>query len=200
MSVIVERASGTVRKRQIKKATLDIIYNEGLKNLSTRNLAQHIHLSEGAIFRHFHSKSDIILSIMADVKNDLLVELQHIANKKTSPEKRLQEFICYHMKYLQENKGVTILLFTEAAYQNNDLLKKQLNEFFRLIKQYFGKIIHDGIAQKMWNCALSVDSLATLYMGIPITLNIELNLNPEIFTYKNFCGQMLVLIKRALVN
>ena len=101
---------------------------------------------------------------------------------------------------LKENKGVTILLFTEAAYQNNDLLKKQLNEFFRLIKQHFGKIIHDGIAQKIWNCALSVDSLATLYMGIPITLNIELNLNPEVFTYKNFCGQMLVLIKRALVN
>ncbi len=200
MSEIVERASGTVRKRQIKKATLDIIYNEGLKNLSTRNLAQHIHLSEGAIFRHFHSKNEIILSIMEDVKNDLLVELQHIANKKTLPEKRLEEFTCYHVKYLKNNKGVTILLFTEAAYQNNDLLKKQLNEFFRLIKQYFGKIIHDGIAQKMWNCALSVDSLATLYMGIPITLNIELNLNPEVFTYKNFCGQMLVLIKRALVN
>jgi len=200
MSEIVERASGTVRKRQIKKATLDIIYNEGLKNLSTRNLAQHIHLSEGAIFRHFHSKNEIILSIMEDVKNDLLVELQHIANKKTLPEKRLEEFTCYHIKYLKNNKGVTILLFTEAAYQNNDLLKKQLNEFFRLIKQYFGKIIHDGIAQKMWNCALSVDSLATLYMGIPITLNIELNLNPEVFTYKNFCGQMLVLIKRALVN
>ncbi|HDO27684.1 MAG TPA: TetR/AcrR family transcriptional regulator [Bacteroidetes bacterium] len=135
MSVIVERASGPVRKKQIKKATLDIIYNEGLKNLSTRNLEQHVHLSEGAIFRHFHSKSEIILSIMEDVKNDLLVELQHIANKKTSPERRLQEFICYHVKYLKENKGVTILLFTEAAYQNNDLLKKQLNEFFRLIKR-----------------------------------------------------------------
>lgn len=200
MTEIIERAPGSVRRRQIKKATLDIIYEDGLKKFSTKNLAQHIHMSEGAVFRHFHTKNDIILAIMEDVKNDLLQPLQQIARKNTSPEKRLEEFMCFHITYLKKNKGVTILLFSEATYENDNLLKKQLDKFFRMIKQYFGKIIHDGIALGKWNSSLSVDSLASLYIGIPITLSIELSLNPEIFTYKNFCGQMLNLMLRLLKN
>ncbi len=199
MDVIVHRASGTVRKKQIKKATLEIISEEGLKKLSTKNLAGHVHLSEGAIFRHFHSKNDIILSIFADVKEDLLKSLRNIAEKQTPPEKRLQEFMSFHINYLKVNNGVTILLFTEAAYQNNELLKIQLNEFFWLIKQYFGKIIHDGIAVGLWDSALSVDNISSLYVGIPITMNIEMNLVPETFSYDNFCSQMFMLILRLLV-
>ncbi len=199
MKTVVERASGTVRKKQIKKATLEIISGEGFKNLSTKNLASHVHLSEGAIFRHFHSKNDIILSIFSDVKDDLLKSLQKIAEKQTPPQKRLEEFMRFHIKYLKLNNGVTILLFTEAAYQNNNLLKKQLNQFFWLIKQYFGKIIHDGIALGIWNSTLSVDTISSLYIGIPITMNIEMNLIPEIFSYDNFCSQMFLLISRLLV-
>ncbi len=199
MNTIVHRVSGAVRKKQIKKATLEIISEEGLKKLSTKNLAGHVHLSEGAIFRHFHSKNDIILSIFADVKEDLLKSLRNIAEKQTPPEKRLQEFMSFHINYLKVNNGVTILLFTEAAYQNNVLLRIQLNEFFWLIKQYFGKIIHDGIAIGLWDSALSVDNISSLYVGIPITMNIEMNLVPETFSSDNFCSQMFMLISRLLV-
>ena len=199
MNTIVHRVSGAVRKKQIKKATLEIISEEGLKKLSTKNLAGHVHLSEGAIFRHFHSKNDIILSIFADVKEDLLKSLRNIAEKQTPPEKRLQEFMSFHINYLKVNNGVTILLFTEAAYQNNVLLRIQLNEFFWLIKQYFGKIIHDGIAIGLWDSALSVDNISSLYVGIPITMNIEMNLVPKTFSSDNFCSQMFMLISRLLV-
>ncbi len=199
METIVERASGAIRRKQIKRATLEIISEEGLKKLSTKNLANHVHLSEGAIFRHFHSKNDIILSIVNDIKEDLLKPLQKIVEKQTPPDKRLEEFMCFHVNYLKKNSGVTILLFTEAAYQNSGSLKKQLNEIFRYIKQYFGKIIHDGIALGLWDNSISVDAISTLYIGIPITMSIEMKLAPEIFSYQNFCGQMLQLVSHLLV-
>jgi AcrR family transcriptional regulator len=199
MNTIVERASGSVRKKQIKRATLEIISNEGMKKLSTKNLAHYVHLSEGAIFRHFHSKDEIILSIIDDVKEDLLNALRRIAGKQTPPDKRLEEFMCYHVNYLKKNSGVTILLFTEATYENSELLKKQLNEIFHYIKQYFGKIVHDGITSGIWDNTISVDAISTLYIGIPITMNIEIKLEPDIFSYQNFCSQMYHLVSRLLV-
>jgi hypothetical protein len=39
VTATVERAPGSIRKKQIKKATLEIIFQEGLKRLSTKNLA-----------------------------------------------------------------------------------------------------------------------------------------------------------------
>lgn len=58
MTVIVERKSGSVRKKQIKKATLEILFQEGVKRLLTKNITTHAHLSEGVIFHHFHSKKE----------------------------------------------------------------------------------------------------------------------------------------------
>ena len=60
----MERQNTDIRQEQIKQAVLDIIYTDGLKNLSTRNLANRIGMSEGAIFRHFSTKQDIIFSII----------------------------------------------------------------------------------------------------------------------------------------
>ena len=199
MKTVAERASGTVRRKQIKKASLEIISEEGMKRLSTKNLANHVHFSEGAIFRHFHSKNEIIFSIIDDVKEELLKPLQHIVEKQTPPDKRLEEFMCFHVNYLEKNCGVTILLFTEATYQNSELLKKHLNEIFRYIKQYFGKIIHDGIALGIWDNSISVDAISSLYIGIPITMNIEMQLIPETFSYQNFCSQMFQLVSHLLI-
>ena len=76
----MEKQSTEIRQEQIKQAVLDIIYTDGLKNLSTRNLAKRIGLSEATIFRHFATKQDIILAIIKDVQNDFIGSLRTIAN------------------------------------------------------------------------------------------------------------------------
>lgn len=89
----MERQNSETRQGQIKQAVLDIIYNDGLKNLSTRNLANRIGMSEGAIFRHFATKQDIILSIINDVQTDFIGQLRRIATSSLEPEERLYKFI-----------------------------------------------------------------------------------------------------------
>ena len=197
-SVTRKRESGKLRKKQIKRATLEIISDEGLKRLSTKNLAQHVHLSEGAIFRHFHSKEDILLSIMDDVRKDLLDPLRQIAFDTASPHTRLQKFMCFHLDYLQKNNGVTILLFTEAAYQNSAPMLIRLNKLFTQIKYDFEKIVEDGIAGGLWSGTFALDALSFLYLGIPITMSIEMKLIPEFFANHDFCPQMLRLVYRLL--
>lgn len=199
METTAKRASGSIRRKQIKKATLEIISEEGLKKLSTKNLAHHVHLSEGTIFRHFTSKKAIILSILDDVKQTLLLPLQKIVEQSVPANKKLHEFICFHLNYLREHDGVTILLFTEATYQNDVILKKKLNNFFRYIQQYFERIIQEGIADKLWDYTLPVEVISSLYMGIPITKSIEMKLSPEAFSNQKFCLQMSNLIFRLLI-
>jgi AcrR family transcriptional regulator len=189
-----KRESGTLRKKQIKRATLEIISEEGLKRLSTKNLARHVHLSEGAIFRHFRSKEEILLSIMDDVRQELLEPLRKIAFGNDSPQIRLKDFMCYHLDYLKKNNGVTILLFTEAAYQNSAPMLVELNDVFRQIKHDFEKIVEDGISAGLWSGTLATDALSFLYLGIPITMSIEMKLIPELFTEQDFCPRMLKLV------
>ncbi|RLD86585.1 MAG: TetR/AcrR family transcriptional regulator, partial [Bacteroidetes bacterium] len=73
------RKSTDVRQVEIKSAVLAIIFRDGLKKVSTKNIAKEVGISEGSIFRHFASKNEIILSIMDDVISDLIESLRRIS-------------------------------------------------------------------------------------------------------------------------
>lgn len=194
----MQKQSTEIRQEQIKQAVLEIIYKDGLKNLSTRNLARQIGMSEGAIFRHFASKQDIILSIIKDVQQDFIGPLQVIAHSEVEPVNRLKSFLCFTIQYLMENKGITMLMFSEASHNNDTDLKETLLHIFNSQKSLVSKIILDGIAQGTWNSSVSVENIAMLYMGIPVSLNIELILNGGSFEAENFCQNMLQLLYKIL--
>lgn len=194
-----ERLNTETRQEQIKKAVLDIISNEGIGKLSTRNLASKIGITEGALFRHFSSKKEIMLSILKDVRNELVKEQERITNSKDyKADEKLYKFLCMHVNYLIANKGITILLFSEAAHMNDPQLKKHLREILSIQKEFVRRIMKQGIEEGIWNEDIDTEDAAILYMGIPISLNIELVLNPKFFKKEKFCESMILLMEKAL--
>lgn len=194
----MEHQSTEIRQEQIKQAVLDIIFTDGLKNLSTRNLAKKIGMSEGTIFRHFATKQDIILSIITDFQNELIGSLRIIANSTIEPEQRLNDFLCTTVKYLTDNKGITILLLSEASNNNDAILKNKLQQIFNNQKELISKIILDGIAIGKWDESISVANVAMLYMGIPVSINVNLVLGGGEFHIDNFCSNMMQLLLKIL--
>lgn len=194
----MKRQKTEIRQEQIKKAVLDIIHTDGLKNLSTRNLANRIGMSEGAIFRHFPTKQDIILAIIQDVHTDFIGELRKIADSSLEPEARLEKFVCETVNYLTKNKGITMLLFSEASHINDASMKSSLQQIFNTQKKLVSKIILDGIASGKWDDSVPVENLAMLYMGIPVSLNIEMILSGGEFHVNNYCNHMMQLLLKIL--
>ncbi|MFZ0456454.1 MAG: helix-turn-helix domain-containing protein [Ignavibacteriaceae bacterium] len=194
----MSRETTDIRQEQIKKAVLDIIADEGLHNLSTRNLAKKIGFSEGAIFRHFSTKRDIIKGIMEDVSKDLMGSLRNIIISPIKTEEKLFNYLCKNVKYLRENRGITILLFSEATHLGDKELKEKLNQILAEQKQFIIKMVKDGVAEGVWDKDISPDDVAMLYMGIPITFNIELVLNKNGLNVDNFCKRMYNLILKVL--
>ncbi len=194
----MERKSTEVRQEEIRRALLEIVDTEGLHNLSTRKLAEKVGVTEGALFRHFKSKRDMIISIIDGVEEVLMKSLQSIALSDASSEERLLKFLCAHVHYLIENKGITMLLFSEAAHSNDPALKARMLKILNSQKQLAKKIIQDGIVAGEWDSSLQVENVATLYMGIPISLNIELILSPDGVNTENFCKKMMCILERAL--
>ncbi|NPA36886.1 MAG: TetR/AcrR family transcriptional regulator [Chlorobi bacterium] len=187
-----------IRQEEIKKAVLEIIYRNGLKKLSTKNIAKEVGISEGSIFRHFGTKNDIIMSIMDDVIKDFIEPLREISLQNEHPEQRLYKHLCKTITYLKENRGITLLLFSEASYENDDEMKEKLIHIFQSQRQLVGKIVSDGIAMQLWDESVSTDSFSQLYMGIPITLNVEIALKKEDIDVQSFCKHNLDMLLKIL--
>ena len=192
------RKSGDERREEIKESILNIVFSEGMHKLSTRYLAQKVGVSEGALFRHYPSKKAMIEDIISDVNVEMVSRLKNIAEEAKSPQLRLDEYITFTLNYLYHKKGITLLLFTEASYQNDEGLKHTMDDIYKSQKQYFTKIVLDGITEGIWDDTIDVENLARLYMGIPVTLNIEMILNTENFDHDSFCNQMKTIILKVL--
>lgn len=192
------RLSTETRQAQIKEAVLDIISTEGLARLSTKNLAAKVGVSEGAIYRHFKSKKDILLSIVEDVYTNLVVNQKEIANSEMVTSIKLYTFFCKQIQYLIHNKGVTILLFSEATHTNDSNLKEKLLKILKAQKTLLKQIVAEGISNGLWNKSINLNDFATIYMGIPVILNIEMVLNKENFNHEEFCNRMFSLLERIL--
>jgi AcrR family transcriptional regulator len=193
-----KRENTDIRQEQIKKAVLEIISSDGLKKLSISNLAKRIGMSNGAIFRHFHTKNEIIVSIINDVQKDFISRLRIIATSPEDPEQRLEKFISSTVNYLTGNKGVTMLLFSEASYNNDKILKDQLFQIFNSQKQLLSKIILDGMAIGKWDENLAVEYVAILYMGIPVSLNVDQTLSGDELYPRKFSDSMFKLLLKTL--
>ncbi len=194
----MERQSTEIRQEQIKKAVLEILDTEGMNRLSTRHLAEKVGISEGAIFRHFKSKRDILVAVVEDVKSHMLEPLRAIALKNAPADERLRAFLKFHMQYLARNKGITLLLFSEAAHMNDPKLKSLLLGILSELKQFVSKIFQDGIVEGKWDPRIHTENVAMLYMGVPITLNIEAILSGEPLKHEDFCDRMYCLLNRVL--
>ncbi len=196
---MMKRKSTEIRQEEIKKAVLEIIKTEGIKAVSTKNLAKYTGLSEGAIFRHFKSKRDIIIAIIDDVAHDLIGALQQISLEKIAAQERLYKYICNTITYLTENNGITILLFTEASHSNDEEMMEKLNFIFNSQRKFVGHIISDGMAEGFWDKSISIEDVTQLYMGIPITHNINLILSKGKAKKEQFCKKMMTLFEKVLI-
>jgi hypothetical protein len=79
-------------------------------------------------------------------------------------------------------------------------MKKALMQIFNSQKKLISKIVLDGIAEGIWDESIPVENVAMLYMGIPVSLNVELVLSNGQMDTSNFCNRMLQLINRMLAK
>ena len=194
----MKEQSNEPRQDQIKQTVLKIIHKEGTRNLSIRRLAKETGSSEAAIFRHFASKKEIILSILEDVKSNLLEALRKIALSDESPEERSRLLLCTTVRYMIANQGITILLLSEGWHENDVDVKSDLNLIFHTQRGLMQRIVTDGISKELWDPTLPLNSLTMLYMGIPVSLNMEIVLDRGIFDEDTFCEEMYRLLLKLV--
>ncbi|MBK5210137.1 MAG: TetR/AcrR family transcriptional regulator [Flavobacteriaceae bacterium] len=194
----MKRLDTETRQILIKQAVQDIISAEGMSKLSIKNIALKVGVSEGAIYRHFKSKKEILLSIINDVYDNLVIKQQEVANSDLESSKKLFTFFSKQINYLIHNKGITILLFSEATHANDSNLKEKLLKVLQSQKKMLKQIVEEGVSHGLWSKQIDIDDFTTFYMGIPAILNIEIVLSKENFNYDEFCNRMFVLLKRIL--
>jgi len=111
----------TSRQLEIMGQALSIIDLKGIQAFTTKNLAAALGLSEGAIYRHFKSKTEIFEALLLhfeEISSDLTATLQ---NSELSVPGRLRTFFMTRLEQFSLKPGLAMLMFA------NDLFPSQGN-------------------------------------------------------------------------
>jgi AcrR family transcriptional regulator len=103
-----------VRRRQIAEAALVIISRDGLGRFTTAAIAAEIGISEGALFRHFGNKAEIVEAAV-ELIEELLGEFPLSSN--TDPITQLGTFFRARVELMRRRPGVFRILFSQQLAQ-----------------------------------------------------------------------------------
>ena len=96
-----------VRKDQIVAASKRLIIRRGSENLAVRAIAKEVGLSEGALYRHFKRKRDI-LSFLADtIEVDLLGDIQISSVEGGTYLSILDNILRGHLSAIKQRQGIS---------------------------------------------------------------------------------------------
>lgn len=124
----MKRYSTNIRKQQIVRAALGIIADAGQEGLTMRRIAENVGVSDAAIYKHFNSKKEILVTMIHSIRQDLLGEIRNRTWQSGEPTDQLKELVRYFYQYLEQHHGVPHVLFSGAMYQQDVAYTQSIRE------------------------------------------------------------------------
>ena len=154
------------RRTVTVEAVVALAAQQNPTDITTAAIAQHMGLTQGAIFRHFPSKESIVQSVLDWVSDKLMTRVDQAALAQQTPLAALEAVFTAHIGFISEHPGAPRMLLAELQKSGDTIPKRMV---VTLIANYRGRII--GLLEKGKACGevsadLDLDAASTLYIGM----------------------------------
>lgn len=119
-------AEFTARQKEIIDTAIRLIHQGGIQRLTMKNIAKQLGISEPAIYRHFESKMELILSMLAQFKLRSGEHLSRARSLHNSGIKQLETIFLEHSGQFATHPHMTAVVFSEEAFQDDKRLAKEV--------------------------------------------------------------------------
>lgn len=156
----------TERQVEIMEAATLRIDKFGIQELTIKNLASDLSLSEAALYRHFESKNDILLGLLTYFILEMNERIgKIIADKEKHPSEILKQVFASQLKTFVLKPAIVSVIFSEGIFQFNKELRERVSEVMAIMQKNIKELITKGQKENVYGKLLGVDSIATIIMG-----------------------------------
>ena len=186
------------RQQQIIEESINIIDKKGIQGLTIKNLSKAIGISEPGIYRHFESKTAIVLSIlnnfkeMAEMLSGLMETFEGTAIEK------IRFMFSKMLSLFSENPSMVSVIFSEEIFKNEELLKLKITEVLNLHASTIEHIIAKGQEEGNVRKDIEVKTLALIIMGSLRLLVKRWDLNNHNFNLNKEGGKLIKGLDKIL--
>jgi len=155
----------TLSQRRIIDAARGIIISKGMEKLTVREIAADLGITDGALYRHFKGKKQIISLLIDDIEETLLSAIDEAAAKTNRPLDKLENIFWSHLSYVEKRKGVSFIVINNTLSMNDKSLQ---NKVYGVINKYLDRIkiiLKEGIKRKDFRSNLDLEAASMTFFG-----------------------------------
>ncbi len=153
------------RQKEIMQAAMDIAGRDGLKALTISNIANKVSLTEGAIYRHFSSKDEIIRNILNTIFLTMTQHVGEIITQNDTASSKLKKIIEFILHDFKENPAHESLLFAEEFIFGNDSMRVLIYNVLNTIQLYIKQVLEQGQTHKEIREDVDAKDISLLFIG-----------------------------------
>ncbi|MBF0252827.1 MAG: TetR/AcrR family transcriptional regulator [Candidatus Omnitrophica bacterium] len=154
------------RREAIINSARDLILEGGVQNVTIRNIAKKNDITEGAIYKHFKSKKEILLGVVDAFGRELITVVDSMIGTGRDSITILKDIMKKHMKFSEKKKGMLFSITAESIHFDDDEIRLAI---LGIIEKYIKKIediLKQAKKNKLINCEIDVRSVSFIFFGM----------------------------------
>lgn len=156
----------TKKQQEIIEVSIQLIADLGIQGFTIKNLSKRVGVTEGAIYRHFISKTEILHSILKAFQKESALTLESACSSQGSAMEEITKIFTHHFNYFDKKPAVAAVIFSESIFQNDSLLSKEVFKLLKMHEDAFLCIISRGqLNGEIRNGAISKVQLVRIVIG-----------------------------------
>ena len=156
----------TERQIEIMEAATLRIDQYGIQELTIKNLAADIGLSEAALYRHFKSKNEIMMGLLSYFILEMKERIGAIISKKdNTPTEQLKKIFDSQLKTFINKPSIVSVIFSEGIFQFNKELSEKVSAMMELMQTHITEIVKKGQKEGIYREIIGGTTISTIILG-----------------------------------
>jgi AcrR family transcriptional regulator len=157
--------SGT-RKAQIINAAMDIISEGSSQDLVMIKIAERIGVTDAALYKHFKTKNDMLLFMLEGIEESMVRKLVEYSERYTDPIEKLRNILSYQFSFIQKNKSIPRILFSEALQFKDERIKTKIKSIIIKYIKYVEEILLTAYNAGKIKSKINSEAVAIIFLGM----------------------------------
>ncbi len=164
--MVIKHKSTDVRRKQIVDAARKLIIKHGNEHVTVREIAKMVGISEGAIYRHFRSKKDILSLLVDDIEDNLIGDITRASTDGHSVLEALDNILRSHLSAIEQRQGVSFQVIAEIISLGDKKLNKKISETISKYVGHLKGLLAEGIKSGEVRQDIDLEAAATLLFSM----------------------------------
>lgn len=155
----------TPRQIEIIAAAGQLISEDGYAKLTTKRLAERMHFSEAALYRHFASKEDILVKMLELLTASVRVRMEAVTEREDAPDQRLRAMFNSHFTYFKEHPEYLMAIFATNFMEPSPAIDTAIKNLMEVMRGHLKAVVSDGQKAGTFTRVIPTDLLVHIVMG-----------------------------------